>query len=92
MTTEKRTDETRRIDAERARVLEDVSKYLPSARSHFEAAFAGKSRKAAVTAFCVQCMGYDRDEVRNCTAPACPLYPHRPYTTKRKPNNRRDRP
>lgn len=84
----KRTPETCRIETERARVLAEVSRHLPSARSHFEAAFAGKSRKAAVTAFCVQCVGYDRDEVRNCTSWACPLFPYRPYATNRKTNDR----
>lgn len=38
----------------------------------------------AVAAFCAACLyspgegGSWRDQVRACTAPACPLYPHRP--------------
>ena len=40
-------------------------------------AWGGKSRKAAMRAFCLECMGYDAAEVRRCTAPACPLYPYR---------------
>lgn len=36
-------------------------------------------RKAAIKIFCAECVGYERKEVRNCTALACPLWPHRPY-------------
>jgi hypothetical protein len=40
---------------------------------------ARSSRAAAVRLFCLQCVGYTRKDVTNCTAPKCPLYPHRPY-------------
>ena len=46
------------------------------------------TRKTAIDAFCMQCMGtsdpdapqagYRRD-IKECTAPACPLYNWRPY-------------
>jgi hypothetical protein len=36
-------------------------------------------RKAAIKVFCAECVGYERKEVRDCTATACPLWPHRPY-------------
>ena len=75
---------TQEIDAVRARVLAEVSEALPSARSHFVAAYAGKSRKAAITAFCVQCNGFDRDAIRQCSARACTLYPYRPYARERR--------
>jgi hypothetical protein len=42
-----------------------------------------QSKKKAITAFCCTCMGGVvpgwKGEIRNCTAPGCPLYPHRPY-------------
>lgn len=33
----------------------------------------------AIKAFCVQCVGYNRADVANCTALGCPLWPYRPY-------------
>ena len=46
-------------------------------RSIFLRAWEGKSRKAAIRAFCLECMGYQSAEVNRCTAPACPLYSYR---------------
>ena len=31
----------------------------------------------AIRAHCLECMGWNYDEVRNCTDPICPLYPFR---------------
>lgn len=36
-----------------------------------------KSPITAIRAFCISCMGGYVKEVKNCTAPACPLYPLR---------------
>lgn len=46
-----------------------------------------QSRKLAINAFCANCMGCTedhlekgfREEIKNCTAPKCPLYRFRPY-------------
>ena len=46
-------------------------------RPIFLRAWTGKSRKAAIRAFCLECVGYESAEVNRCTAPACPLYPYR---------------
>lgn len=55
---------------------------VPSAyRNVFFRAYSGSSRSAAVKAFCLHCTGYLRNEVRDCTAYGCPLYPYRPYQT-----------
>jgi hypothetical protein len=43
------------------------------------AADAVRSRAAAVKLFCLECVGYVRKDVRNCTATKCPLYRWRPY-------------
>jgi hypothetical protein len=43
----------------------------------------GKSKVVKLTArraiieFCKECMGFNANEVRRCTAPLCPLYPFR---------------
>ena len=51
-------------------------------------AVCGKSLRSAVTAFCSECAGWNRAEVRRCTSLACPLYLYRPY--QRKINQRPD--
>ena len=51
-----------------------------------------KSKAKAIHAFCFNCMGGTIDQlpdggwkdlIRTCTAPGCPLYPHRPYRERR---------
>lgn len=44
----------------------------------WNSALKSKSRKAAMDMFCLQCVGFERAEVRKCTAPGCPLYKWRP--------------
>jgi hypothetical protein len=36
------------------------------------------TRSKAIRYFCYECMGWQKSEVRNCTAPNCPLFPYRP--------------
>ncbi|MCJ7776854.1 MAG: hypothetical protein MUP16_00850 [Sedimentisphaerales bacterium] len=38
----------------------------------------GKNRAAGVKAFCYQCCGYEREEVKLCTDLGCPLWMYRP--------------
>jgi hypothetical protein len=54
-----------------------ASEFNPQTQKVYERAMTGRSRKDAMTAFCVMCMGYNPNEVKNCTDPACPLYPYR---------------
>lgn len=35
------------------------------------------TRAAAIRNHCIECMGYVATEVKDCTAPACWLYPYR---------------
>jgi len=66
------------IDRKRAIRLADVQRYAPRYVGTFRRAYAGGSLRAAVTAQCVECMGFEVAAVRECTAPACPLWPYRP--------------
>ena len=53
---------------------------IPTAyRGTYDRAMSGNSRQAAMHAFCLECMGWQREEVRVCTSYACPLFPYRPY-------------
>jgi len=47
-------------------------------RGIYDRAMSGKSRKAAMRAFCLECVGWQIHEVFSCTDTACPLYPYRP--------------
>ena len=53
------------------------NEYPPSTQESYRRAMEGRSRKAAIRAFCVMCMGFQPHHVRGCTAPWCPLYPYR---------------
>ena len=46
-------------------------------RAAFLRAWEGKSRKSAVRAMCLECMGYQAGEIPLCTSPTCPLYEFR---------------
>ena len=47
-------------------------------RGIYNKAMTGKSRKAAMRAFCLECVAWQINEVFQCTDAACPLYPYRP--------------
>lgn len=49
----------------------------PAHRGRYRRAITGKSRKAAIRAFCLECTGWSSKEVRLCTSPGCPLYRYR---------------
>ena len=66
-----------------AKRLQDVSEAAPRHVATFQRAYEGKSLRAAINAFCVECMGFDASEVRHCTAPACPLFAVRPGQEKK---------
>ena len=53
---------------------------IPSVyRRVYDRAAAGKSLRAAVNSFCLECCGWQKVEVRDCTSLACPLFAVRPY-------------
>ena len=49
-----------------------VSTYLKATRGR-------ASPRVAIKAFCMECVGWSRGEVTNCTATACPLWMYRPF-------------
>lgn len=59
--------------------LLQVKKDAPSCVKTFERAYKGTSRQAAIKAYCLECVGFDRSGISNCTAPACSLYAVRPF-------------
>jgi hypothetical protein len=61
------------------KVLKKLAEIPPAYRQTYKRAMTGKSLRAATTAFCQECCGYQREEIKLCTAIDCPLYPYRPY-------------
>lgn len=47
--------------------------------ANYKRAMRGRSMKAAIKAFCLECVCWQKEEVRLCTDLGCPLYPYRPY-------------
>lgn len=74
---ENKSIETPQLKANRiATRLADMPKAY---RRNYEMAMAGNSRKAAMKAFCLECVMWQRNEVKLCPSIACPLYPYRPF-------------
>ena len=60
-------------------VLHRLREMPETCRNRYVKAMRGRSVASAVKAFCLECMGWSRREVKACTAQACPLYPYRPF-------------
>ena len=59
-----------------AQIAERRAQIPRAYRATYDRAMTGKSRKAAMHAFCLECCGWQIKEVFLCTAPQCPLYPY----------------
>ena len=62
-----------------AKIAERRAQMPRSCRATYDKAVRGKGLRAAINAFCMECVCWQIDEVRNCTDLACPLYAVRPY-------------
>ena len=68
------------INALRHERIAERRKAIPRAyRKTYDKAVERRSFRAAIKAQCLECVCWARDEVRNCTDLACPLYAYRPY-------------
>ena len=61
-----------------AKIAQRLAEMPRSHRACYDRAISGKSRKAAMRAFCLECCGYEIREAFLCTDLGCPLYPYRP--------------
>ena len=76
---EKRRAEAHVFDVKQQNMLRQVSEDAPSKLNHFKKAYVQKSLRSAITAKCLECVGFESAEVRRCAATACPLWAVRPY-------------
>jgi hypothetical protein len=61
-------------------VRADYQDQLPiNCQNRFKKAYSGKSKANAISAKCMDCCAFQRDEVKNCTVYICPLWDYRPY-------------
>jgi len=66
-----------KIAAKRTRRLATAPE---SVRKLFAAAWAGKcSPRQAIKGQCLECQGFERQEIADCTCWACPLWAFRPF-------------
>jgi len=63
------------------RIAEQREQIPEQYRRTYDRAMSGKSLRAAVNARCLDCCAWQRTEVRDCPAVACPLWMVRPYQT-----------
>lgn len=71
-------------DPERVRMLQQASEDFPSKIGLFKRCFRGEaSPRAAIKAQCVVCLWGDHDGIRECKAPACPLWMYRPFVNRK---------
>ncbi len=60
------------------KIAERLSQMPKQYRATYKRAMTGRSRKAAMRAFCGECCGWEIKEVFLCTDYGCPLFPYRP--------------
>jgi hypothetical protein len=53
---------------------------LKKYRGLYERAMTGKSRRAAMRSFCLECCYWQIKEVQKCGDDGCPLFPYRPQS------------
>jgi len=63
---------------ERKAILQRLRQMPTGWRNLYLKGLAG-SPAAAIKSQCGECLGYARDDITKCTAPACPLYRVRPF-------------
>ena len=61
------------------RVAERRAQVPRSYKATYDKAVSGKSLRAAINAFCLECVCWQIEEIRNCTDLGCPLFGVRPY-------------
>ena len=66
--------------ARQSAIAERAAQMPKSCRRRYLKATRGKaSPRVAIKAFCLECCGWQRQEVRICTNLACPLWEYRPF-------------
>ena len=68
------------MNADRQKQIAERRAQMPrSYRACYDKAVSGKSLRAAINSFCLECVCWQIEEIRNCTDLGCPLFSLRPY-------------
>ena len=67
------------VPARTSAVEARLAQMPPTCRNGYLRALGGRSPRAAIKSFCLECVGWQRREVALCTAAACPLWAYRPF-------------
>jgi hypothetical protein len=60
----------------------EIAEAPTSCKNTLSRAFSGSaSPRQAIKVFCLQCCGFVRSDIENCSARACALHKYRPYQT-----------
>jgi hypothetical protein len=80
MTTPKPLPSSISADQKRAIRLAAIAADAPSRLKLFERVYRREaSPRQAIKAMCFECLNYSVEDIRTCTAPACPLHLYRPF-------------
>jgi hypothetical protein len=67
------------MESREQQIAERLGNMPQSYRPNYKKAVQGNSLRAAIKAFCQECVCWQIEEIRECTDLACPLYAVRPY-------------
>lgn len=82
------TEQPPTLSSQRAEAIAKRRSDMPKVyRGIYDRAVAGRSLRSAVNSFCLECVMWQREEVRLCTSLACPLWPYRPYKLQSRSKN-----
>ncbi len=62
-----------------AQIEERLAQMPESYRNCYRKAVSGKSKAAGLKSLCLECVGWQRTEITDCTDEGCPLWPYQPY-------------
>jgi hypothetical protein len=64
--------------------IKEYEEHIPALyRGNYRKAISGKSKAAALKAMCLDCVNWQRQEISQCTVETCPLYPYRPFQSRK---------
>lgn len=69
---------------------ERLNQMPPNYHNTYRKALQRKSMAAAVKSQCLECCGWQKEEVKLCTDLGCPLYKYRPFSRSRKSSKETD--
>ena len=97
-----RQNQRTELEAARVRTIKNRLSQMPKSaqRAYLRATRGKASPLAAIKAQCLECIGWERAEIAQCTGFACPLWMYRPWkaegkkrqaaaTVERKPENKK---